>query len=311
MHYKTPDEFVLNADFHRLVTTGKLPRPSKFVEQTILFCKSFCSFLLSHEIIKSNLIRGLACFDSAVILHGSEVQYLKAVECLITHFVGRLGWLNPSDKTQVICQYRSFVSKFRASNIGQQDDLFQFLVSHYELQSRPILHQLFKLSSLCLPPLVKIPPPFQVPIPELGNDEEAFRSCVEGIQISFNTVPNVSSLHQDPRAIPRVFQLLGRGKELLTDRKFSIWNVLKGSGPKRASLLTRFENAYKKAVIAPEVPSLPDDEDVTNGSGTTTSNSSLSPNSNLGGATIALARCAGDSSGAAKLKTKISKGKKD
>ena len=162
-----------------------------------------------------------------------------------------------------------------------------------------------------MPPLVQTPPIFQVPIPELGNDEEAFISCVEGIQISFNTVPNVSSLHQDLRSIPRVFRLMGRGKELLTDRKFSIWIVLKGSRPKRASLLTKFENAYKKAVVAPEIRSLPDDVDVTNGSGATTSNSSRSQNSSLGRATIALARCAGDSSGAAKLKIKASKGKKD
>ena len=130
--YKTADEFVLNSDFHRLVTTSKLPRPSKFVEQTISFCKSFCSILLSHEIIKSDLIRGLACFDSAVILHGSEGQYLTAVECLTTHFVS-LGWVSPSEKTRAISQYRSLVSKFRESNVGQKDDWFHFLVSHYEL----------------------------------------------------------------------------------------------------------------------------------------------------------------------------------
>ena len=101
--YKTANEFVLNSDFHRLVTTSKLPRPSKFVEQTISFCKLFCSILLSHEIIKSDLIRGLACFDSAVIPHGSEGQYLTAVEILTTHFVS-LGWMSPSDKTRAISQ---------------------------------------------------------------------------------------------------------------------------------------------------------------------------------------------------------------
>ena len=278
--YKTANEFVLNSDFHRLVTTSKLPRPSKFVEQTISFFKSFCSILLSHEIIKSDLIRGLACFDSAVILHGSEGQYLTAVECLTTHFFS-LGWVSPSEKTRAISQYRSLVSKFRESNVGQKDDWFHFLVSHYELQCRPELHQLFKLSSLCLPPLIQIPPSFKVPIPELGNDEEAFSSCVESIQISFSTVPNVSSLYQDPRSVPRVFRLLGRGKELLADRKFSIWNILKRSGPKRASLFAKFDNAYKKAVVSPEVPILADDGDVTCGSGNTTSTSSPSPHSNL------------------------------
>ena len=138
-----------------------------------------------------------------------------------------------------------------------------------------------------------------------------FSSCVESIQISFSTVPNVSSLYQDPRSVPRVFRLLGRGKKFLADRKFSIWNILKGNGPKRASLFAKFDNAYKKAVVVPEVPILADDGDVTCGSGNTTSNSSPSPNSNLGRATIALARCAGEGASTSKVKAEVSKGKKD
>ena len=39
--YKSPDDFVLNEYFHRLVLASKLPRPSKFVEQSIGFCKAF------------------------------------------------------------------------------------------------------------------------------------------------------------------------------------------------------------------------------------------------------------------------------
>ena len=79
------------------------------------------------------------------------------------------------------------------------------------------------------PLLVRIPEPFVFPIPELGTDEDVFRSCVSDVQISFTTVPNVSSLYQDPRSISRVFRLLGRGKDLLQDRKFSVWNFLKGA----------------------------------------------------------------------------------
>ena len=86
---------------------------------------------------------------------------------------------------------------------------------------------------------------------------------------------------------------------------------MKGSGPKRASLFAKLDNAYKKAVVAPEVPILADDGDVTCGSGNTTSNSSPSPNSNLGRATIALARCAGEGASTSKVKAKVSKGKKD
>ena len=39
--FETADEFILNEDYHRLVTTSKLPRPRKFIEQTMSFCKSF------------------------------------------------------------------------------------------------------------------------------------------------------------------------------------------------------------------------------------------------------------------------------
>ena len=57
--YKSPSEFILNENFHKLVLASKLPRPGKFVDQSIAFCKAFCKLLLGHEIIKSDLIRGL------------------------------------------------------------------------------------------------------------------------------------------------------------------------------------------------------------------------------------------------------------
>ena len=190
-----------------------LPRPGKFVEQTISFCKSFCAILLSHEINKSSLVRGLACFDSAVILHGTEDQYVAAAENLTSHFVS-VGWLTSSKKTKTISQYRSFVTKFRACEVPQPEDWFQFLVSHYEMQCRPELYQVFKHASLCLPPLVKVPVPSVIPIPELGADADVFRSCVSGVQISFTTVPNVSSLYRDPRSISRVVRFCWAGEKI-------------------------------------------------------------------------------------------------
>ena len=306
--FKTADEFILNEDYHKLVTTSKLPRPSKFIEQTISFCKSFCGFLLSHEIVKSTLIRGLACFDSAVILHGTEDQYITAVESLTSHYVG-IGWMSSSEKTKAISQYRSFVTKFRACGVTFPEDWFQFMASHYELQSRPVLYQLFKYAGLCLPPQVQIPVPFVVPIPELGSDEDIFRSCIGSVQMSFTTIPNVSSLYRDPRSISRVFRLLGRGKDLLLDRKFSVWNFLKGSNPRRAALQSSFEVAYKKASVAPVNLSLPDDGDITYASDSCTSNSSASPRSSLAKATISLPRCGPGGSGAQKPKEKANKSK--
>ena len=308
--FETADEFILNEDYHRLVTTSKLPRPSKFIEQTISFCKSFCGILLSHEIVKSDLIRGLACFDSAVILHGTEDQYIIAVESFTSHFVD-IGWMSSSEKKKAVSQYRSFVAKFRACGVTLPEDWFQFMASTYELQSRPELYRLFKYAGLCLPPQVQVPVPFVVPIPELGSDEDVFRSCIGSVQMSFNTIPNVSSLYRDQRSISRVFQLLGRGKDLLLDRKFTVWNFLKGSNPRRTTLQSSFESAYKRASVAPMKLSLPDDGDITYGNDSCTSNSSASPRFSLAKATISLPRCEPGGSGTQKPKEKANKSKKN
>ena len=86
--FKTPAEFVLQPDYHALIVSSHLPRPGKFVEQSqsLSFCKSFCAALLAHEIVKSELIRGLSAFDHAVMLDGPEKNYLSAIENLTSHF---------------------------------------------------------------------------------------------------------------------------------------------------------------------------------------------------------------------------------
>ena len=85
--FKTPAEFVLGADYQARIITSRLPRPSKFVEQTMSFCKAFRGVLLNHEVIKSDLLRGLSSFDHAVLLDGPEENYVSAVESLTSYFV--------------------------------------------------------------------------------------------------------------------------------------------------------------------------------------------------------------------------------
>ena len=145
-------------------------------------------------------------------------------------------------------QYRSLVTKFRSSQVCR----FEFLCSCYELHCRPELNRVFKYSCLCLPPKAKITSQFVVPMPELGPDEEVFHSCISSIQLAYQTVPNVSSLFRDPRSLSRVFRLIGRGRDLLEDRKFSVWNFSKSSGPRRVRFQTKLESAYKSAVVRPE-----------------------------------------------------------
>ena len=93
----------------------------------------------------------------------------------------------------------------------------QLITNHYEVHCGPQLMQLFKHSCLCLALFVEVSPPFEVPMPALESDKCSFESFVISLQISYQTVPHVSSLFRDPKAVSRVFRLLGRGIELLLD----------------------------------------------------------------------------------------------
>ena len=227
--FETPDEFVLNEDFHQLVLASKLPRPSKFVEQSIVFCKTICKQLLSHDLINSDLARGLSAFDVAVMFEGPEKHYVTAIEKLSAHFVSA-GWITPSDKVKVTGQYRSLDTKLQANPIPDYDDWIHLLSSHYEIHCRPELFQVFKYSCLCLPPLVKMPAELIVPIASLESDKGAFRSCLRSLQASYLTVPHVSSLYRDPKSIARVFRLLGKGPDLLSDKNSLCGIFLKDVG---------------------------------------------------------------------------------
>ena len=309
--FKSCDEFVLNSDFHELVTSSKLPRPSKFIEQSIAFYKAFCRILLQHKIATSDLIGGLSSFDSVMMLDGEEKNYLPAIEMLTSYFSSH-GRITVSDKTKAVSQYRSLVTKFRSGQVCRPDDWFEFLCSCYELHCRPELHRVFKYSCLCLPPKAKITSQFVVPMPELGPDEEVFHSCISSIQLAYKTVPNVSSLFRDPRSLSRVFRLIGRGRDLLEDRKFSVWNFLKGSGPRRVRFQTKLESAYKSAVVRREEDPFSVDPDVSVLSRVSKTTSSPDSQPVLGKATMSLSRCAdGGNDSARKAKGASGKAKKN
>ena len=177
-------------------------------------------------------------------------------------------------------------------------DRFHFLASHYELQSRRELHQLFRYASLSLPPQLRFQEPFVFPIPELESDKGIFLSCVH-------------RLHRDSRFVSRVFSLLGRGQDLIGDKNFSIWNFLKGSASRRQNLLSKLESSYPVTAASPETLCLPTESDPDCRSGSTSSTGSLSPRSFLGRATLAVPRCDVVDSAAKGVKNKVPKGKKN
>ena len=143
--FKSPNEFVLNENYHRLVLFSKLPRPSKIIEKSISFCKSFCTQLMTRDIIKSDLLKGLSVSEFLVVLESPEEVYITAIEKLFSYFLAT-GLFSSNDKVRAVSQYRSFVSMLRAGPIPGYDDWVQFVASHYEVQCRPELLQLFRHS---------------------------------------------------------------------------------------------------------------------------------------------------------------------
>ena len=136
-------------------------------------------------------------------------------------------------------------------------------------------------------------PEFIVPIPGLESDGDVFQSCVKSLQMSYLTIQHVSSLYRDPKSVSPVFRLLGRGTDLLAGKKFSVWNFLKGSGPRRASLLGKIETGYRKVVLRHDKPTI--SSTTTSVSRTSSVNSSPSPDPNLGRITVPVSRCSGSS----------------
>ena len=131
------------------------------------------------------------------------------MEKLSSHFVS-MELTTSSDIAKVTSQYRSFVIILRSESIPAYSDWIHFLSAHHEIQCRPELFRLYnKLSCLCLPPLVDIPPELTIPMPKFAVDVEMFDSCLRSLQMTYSTVPHVSSLYKDPKSVCRVFRLLG------------------------------------------------------------------------------------------------------
>ena len=140
---------------------------------------------------------------------------------------------------------------------------------------------------MSLPPLVEIPPEITVAVPGLESDGDVFQSCVRSLQMSYLTIPHVS--------VCRVFRLLGRGRDLLADKNFSVWNFLKESGPRRASLLGKLETGYRTAVLRHDKPTHFSTTTTPSVSRISTVNSNPSPDPSLGRINVSVSRCSGSS----------------
>ena len=274
--YKSFSVFILNEDFHKLVLASKQPCPGKFVDQSIAFCKAFCKLFLGHEIIKSNLVKGLSAFDSSVMIEGSEEHYSVAFEKLSAYF-SNAGWISASDKVKITSPYRSFITKLRADPVLDYDNWVPFLSSHFEIRCRPELFQLYKYSCLCLPPIIEMPPAFIVPVPSLENNTESFQSCLRSLQVSYLTVPHV-----------------------------------KGNSPRRVNLLGKLETGYRNAVLRTERPLITSSSTTPSVSRHSSGNSLPSPDPSLSRVNLEVLRCSDleTEDASKKMKCKSGKGKK-
>ena len=88
-----------------------------------------------------------------------------------------------------------------------------------------------------------MPTTFIIPLANLEYGAKAFQSCLRSFQDPYQTFPTF-----------QIFRLLERGTDLLTDKKYFVWNFLNGSGPKRTTLLGKLETGYRKAVLRVEKP---------------------------------------------------------
>ena len=155
----------------------------------------------------------------------------------------------------------------------------------------PELFQVIKFLCQCLPTTVELPPEFVVPLPNLEANDDMFRSCVRSLRLSYFSIPHVFSLYRDSRSISRVFRLLGRGSDLLSDKKFSVWNFMKGSGARRTSMLGKLETGYRKAVLQYDRPVVSSTTTTPSVSRTTSSSGSPSPDTSLGRTSVSISRC--------------------
>ena len=249
--FKSVTDFLRNKDFADLVNKSDLPTPTHFVEQALCFYKSLCTLLLKHSIRKSKLIRGMSVFDEAVILHGREEDYEEESDQLCDFLIQR-DWISSSIKPLILSEYRSFFEKFRSCEVQYDTDWVTFMSGYYELQCRTDLFSVFKLCCLGISSSICIPPVFTVALPDLASDNCDFTSAVRSVQSSLVGIPNVLGLFSNPRTVAPIFSLLGKGRSLLENPDYSVWDVSSSYSSRRLRLQNKFESCFTCTVTDEE-----------------------------------------------------------
>ena len=153
-------------------------------------------------------------------------------------------WISNNTKPLVYSEYRSFVAQFRSHNVDYDGEWIDFLSSYYEMHCRDNLFFVYKLCCLSLAKYCSISSHLTVILPRLVSDVGEFNSSVRCVQSYLSGVPNVSRLLSNSRTISPIFSLLGKGKNLLDDATFSVWDINSSCSSRRRQLHNKFESRY-------------------------------------------------------------------
>ena len=111
--------------------------------------------LLEHHSINAEIVKGMASFDSHILLSLPRDQATCCYRALYNSFNLR-GWLEGSSEDDCRDEYLEFVDLFREKYATLEDspdgftDMVELLSNMTELRSRPHLYRLFRLCCLCL-----------------------------------------------------------------------------------------------------------------------------------------------------------------
>ena len=149
----------------------------------------------NQKTLTTDLMKGLGSFDLNILLHDplSNADY-----CFTQFFTSfRLRGYFCSDQ-DVECheEYRSFVDKLRRKYPELHQpvlfvrDTVSFLIEQAFLHSRPLLHKLFRLASLCLDEPFQTLPPVKFGSVDSDNPTSGFVDVVLPVQSYFHNVTN-------------------------------------------------------------------------------------------------------------------------
>ena len=127
----------------------------KFVGKARGYLVFLLEKFLSHHSINAEIVRGLASFDTHVLLSLPMEQATYCFTALYNSFSLR-GWLEGSTEDNCRDAYIHIVDHFRLKYVSLKDspdgftDMVDLLSSMPELRNRHLLYRLFRLSRLCL-----------------------------------------------------------------------------------------------------------------------------------------------------------------